>query len=109
MRMPKFLFLRWHCFKDIIRNNILHTYQTHNQNIKKIRYRVLRELKQKEREKKKKTEKTSIGFIRIVDGALDEILVEPGAVVVSLYLARHVVTIDGEGTRVVTNLLYGLQ
>jgi len=35
MRMPKFLFLRRHRFKDISRNNILHTYQTHNQKIKK--------------------------------------------------------------------------
>ncbi|KAG2405985.1 uncharacterized protein HKW66_Vig0052400 [Vigna angularis] len=39
---------------------------------------------------KKKTKKTSIRFIGIVDDALDEILVESGAVVVSLYLAKEI-------------------
>ena len=79
MRVPKLLLLVRQIFKDSIRNNILHT------------------------------KEAGVGVVRVVDGALEEVLVEAGAVVVSLDLARHVVAVDGEGADMLAELFHGFE
>lgn len=50
-----------------------------------------------------------MGVIGIVNGALEEVLVEAGDVVVGLNLAGHIVAIQGEGAGVLAHLLHRLQ
>ena len=51
----------------------------------------------------------SVGVVGIINGALEEVLVETSDVVVSLDLASHVVAIESEGANVLLHLLYRLQ
>jgi hypothetical protein len=55
------------------------------------------------------TDETGMGVIRIVNGALQEVLVDTGDIVVCLNLAGHVVAVQGEGAHVLLHLLHGLQ
>lgn len=51
----------------------------------------------------------SVGVVGIINGALEEVLVETSDVVVSLDLASHVVAIESEGANVLLHLLHRLQ
>lgn len=68
-----------------------------------------RRTKEKTRKENCVTEEAAVGFIGVVDGALDEILVEAGAEVVGLHLAGHVVAVNAEGAAMQAHLLYRLQ
>lgn len=50
-----------------------------------------------------------MNVIRIVNGALEEVLVEAGDVVVGLDLAGHVVAVGGKGAGVLAHLLHRLE
>lgn len=50
-----------------------------------------------------------MGVVRVVDGALEEVLVEAGDVVVGLDLTCHVVAVEGEGAHVLAHLVHRRQ
>lgn len=53
------------------------------------------------------TNESSVRIVRVINSALEEVLVEPGDVVVSLDLSVHVVAVEGEGANVLLHLLEG--
>lgn len=65
--------------------------------------------KKKKDEAKSLTDETGLGMISIVNGALQEVLVDTCDIVVGLNLAGHVVVVQGEGAHVLVHLLHGLQ
>lgn len=53
------------------------------------------------------TNESSVRILRVINSALEEVLVEPGYVVVSLDLSVHVVAVEGEGANVLLHQLEG--
>ena len=51
----------------------------------------------------------SVGVVGIINGALEEILIDTSDVMVSLDLASHVVAVESEGTNVLLHLVHRLQ
>jgi hypothetical protein len=57
----------------------------------------------------RRTDEAGVGGVGVVDGALEEVLVEAGDVVVRLQLPLGVVRVQRERARVLLRLLHGLQ
>lgn len=55
------------------------------------------------------TDEVACGVVGIVDGALEEVLVETSYVVVGLDLTVHIVSVESEGTHVLVDVLDRLQ
>jgi hypothetical protein len=56
-----------------------------------------------------RTDEAGRGLVGVVDGALDDVLVEPGEEVVDLHLAAQVVGVEREAARVQLHLPHRLQ
>lgn len=80
--------------------------KTQNKEVK-LQYTMLKE--KKDGGRIYNTYEPAIRVVGIINCALKEILVDPGDIVVGLYLARHIMAIYGEGAHMLAYLLYWLK
>ena len=55
------------------------------------------------------TYETGIGLIRIINSALEKVVVEAGDIVMSLDLTTHVMAVTSKATNMLAHLFYGVQ